>query len=225
MQKLQVEEYLQPLGYHDKPSVKVEINALLGQLNTLYAAVDTYVYNNGAVAKLLKLHCTIPVSYKARQYNIPMTFWFPYNFPAHPPICYVIERERMKLAPNHKYVDAQGLTYHPYLHGWRQNENHSLVSLIGILCSEFGKSPPLYAKRDNQDSSDHENKDKEKEKEKQQKDASSNHVHGNGKDVNWWCESYSNLKEKYLELENQLSQLKKMQVSWFIDMLHHVWLL
>eukprot|EP00486_Rosalina_sp_Unknown_P015360 CAMPEP_0201592260 /NCGR_PEP_ID=MMETSP0190_2-20130828/190205_1 /ASSEMBLY_ACC=CAM_ASM_000263 /TAXON_ID=37353 /ORGANISM="Rosalina sp." /LENGTH=248 /DNA_ID=CAMNT_0048050953 /DNA_START=397 /DNA_END=1140 /DNA_ORIENTATION=- len=44
------------------------------------------------------------------------------------------------------HVDSQGLIYHPYLHSWKPGQS-TLVELIGLLCSVFGKDPPLYASK------------------------------------------------------------------------------
>ena len=143
----QTQNFLKPLQYQNKQGAEHQINQLLHQINSLNPTVDNYVYNNGAEAALFKLYGTIPIIYRGQQYNIPVAFWFPLNFPQNPPICYVKPVQGMKVKAKHKHVDSQGLIYHPYLHGWAKNVNHSLVDLIGILCSEFGKDPPLYSQR------------------------------------------------------------------------------
>jgi len=79
------------------------------------------------------------------QYNIPVAIWFPVQFPKTAPICYVTPVQGMKVKPRHLHVDAQGLIYHPYLHEW--SSKSSLIDLIGLLCSVFGKDPPVFADR------------------------------------------------------------------------------
>merc|ERR1712154_616290 len=52
----------------------------------------------------------------------------------------------MGIKPKHMHVDSQGLIYHPFLHSWKAGQS-TLVELIGLLCSVFGKDPPLYASK------------------------------------------------------------------------------
>ena len=114
----QTQNLLKPLQYQNKQGAEHQINQLLHQIHSLNPTVDNYVYNNGAEAQLFKLYGTIPIIFRQTQYNIPVAFWFPLNFPQNPPICYVKPVSGMKVKAKHKHVDSQGLIYHPYLHGW-----------------------------------------------------------------------------------------------------------
>lgn len=119
---------------------------LLHQINSLRPVVDNYVFNDGTQQQLFKLEGTIPIQYRSNQYNIPVALWLPLNFPSKCPICYVTPVANMKIKQKHMHVDSQGLIYHPYLHSW-QASGSTLVELVGLFCSVFGKEPPLYASK------------------------------------------------------------------------------
>ena len=116
------------------------------QLNSLHLYIDNYVFNDGSQQKLLKLQGTIPIQYRTKQYNMPIVLWIPPNFPNSCPICYVTPVRGMVIKQKHMHCDSQGLIYHPYLHYWKAGDS-TLVELIGLLCSIFGKDPPLYSSK------------------------------------------------------------------------------
>ena len=140
----QVSNLLNSLPYKKKSDVEVQILQLLHQINSIRPTVDNYCFNNGTIQQLFKLDGTIPIHYRGNQYNIPIAFWLPISFPVTCPICYVVPVPGMKIKDKHKHVDAQGLIYHPYLHEWKYGKS-TFVDLVGLLCSEFGKNPPLFA--------------------------------------------------------------------------------
>jgi len=129
--------------------VEIQILQLLHQIHSLRSQIDNYVFNDGKQQKLFKLSGTIPIQYRSNQYNIPVALWLPLNFPTQCPICYVTPVSGMKIKPKHMHVDSQGLIYHPFLHSWKAGQS-TLVELIGLLCSVFGKDPPLYASKSKQ---------------------------------------------------------------------------
>jgi len=146
-QRLQnVKGLLSPLKYKAKSSVEIQIMQLLQQIHSLHPVVDNYYFQDGTQDQLFKLEGTIPIQYRSKQYNIPVALWLPLNFPEKCPICYVTPVGNMKIKQKHMHVDSQGLIYHPYLHNWKANDS-TLVDLIGLFCSAFGKDPPLYASK------------------------------------------------------------------------------
>eukprot|EP01083_Nonionella_stella_P149047 472806_1 len=127
--------------------VEIQILQLFSQMHSLRPLVDSYISNDGAQEQLFKLNGTIPIEFKSKQYNIPVSFWLPLQFPACCPICYVTPYPGMKIRKNHKHVDRQGLIYHPYLNSWEAHVSN-LVELVGLLCSTFGENPPLSAEEE-----------------------------------------------------------------------------
>lgn len=140
----QVQSLLSGINYGERSAVEVQILQLLHQIHSLKPCVDNYVFNDGTQQKLFKLAGTIPIQYRSATYNIPVSLWLPLNFPKNCPICYVTPVPSMRIKAKHMHVDGQGLIYHPYLHSWQQQQSN-LVELVGLLCSVFGKDPPLFA--------------------------------------------------------------------------------
>jgi len=141
-----VQNLLSGLQYRERSAVEIQILQLLHQIHSLRPQIDNYVFNDGTHQQLFKLEGTIPIQYRAKQYNIPVAVWLPLNFPTACPICYVTPVPGMKIKPKHMHVDGQGLVYHPYLHSWKGQQSN-LVELVGTLCSVFGKDPPLFASK------------------------------------------------------------------------------
>eukprot|EP01083_Nonionella_stella_P103611 296022_1 len=142
----QVQNLLSGLSYKERSAVEMQILQLLHQTHSLRPHIDNYMFNDGTQQQLFKLKGTVPIQYRSNQYNIPVEFWLPLNFPSHCPICYVTPVPGMKIKQKHMHVDSQGLIYHPYLHSWKSPQSN-LVELTGLLCSVFGKDPPLYASK------------------------------------------------------------------------------
>jgi len=139
-----VQNLLAGLNYGERSAVQIQILQLLHQLVSLKPSVDNYVFNDGTQQKLFKLAGTIPIQYRSATYNIPVALWLPLNFPKNCPICYVTPIPSMRIKQKHMHVDQQGLIYHPYLHSWKQHTS-TLSELVGLLCSVFGKEPPLFS--------------------------------------------------------------------------------
>jgi len=139
-----VQNLLSGINYGERSAVQIQILQLLHQLTSLKPSVDNYVFNDGTQQKLFKLAGTIPIQYRSATYNIPVALWLPLNFPKNCPICYVTPVPSMRIKQKHMHVDQQGLIYHPYLHSWNQHKS-TLSELVGLLCSVFGKEPPLFS--------------------------------------------------------------------------------
>jgi len=144
---MSVKSLIQYLAYDNKRKVEDLSNELLREMY-LSASSDSYVHSNGVKETLLKLTGTLPISYQSATYNIPVTFWMPYKFPAKPPICFVTPTKDMMIKRQHKHVDSQGMIYHSYLSNWSQHESN-LIVLATNISSVFGKDPPVFARPKN----------------------------------------------------------------------------
>ena len=140
-------DLFQRLQYEKTVEATFQIKELLHQLRSLMPKIDVYVDNDGSEVLLFKLYGTIPIIHRNREYNFPVAFWFPLNFPQCPPICLVTPVKNMNIKKKHKHVDSQGIIHHPYLHGWKENDNHRLVEFVTIICDLFGLDPPIFSKR------------------------------------------------------------------------------
>jgi ESCRT-I complex subunit TSG101 len=99
------------------------------------------VHNDGRSSTLLQLYGTVPIFYKARQYNIPVVIWLVENYPMHPPTCYVTPTKDMRVKPGHRHVDPMGLIYLPYLNQWNANTSN----LAELVCTSVLPCPlPLF---------------------------------------------------------------------------------
>lgn len=122
---------------------------MLTQTPSLMLTIDTFVHNTGATSTLLMIQGTIPIFFKANQYNIPVAFYLPEPFPTVAPLCYVKPVAGMLIKPRHLHVDTQGQIYLPYLRHW-QPQSSTLVDLIAILSSVFSDDPPVYSALESQ---------------------------------------------------------------------------
>lgn len=120
-----------------------DVNNLLRQSNSIACEIDALVHNDGRSSTLLKLYGTVPIFYKSRQYNIPITIWLVEQYPALPPTCYVTPTKDMRIKPGHRHVDAMGLVYLPYLNQWNTNSSN-LAELVLSMMTVFSDDPPVY---------------------------------------------------------------------------------
>ncbi|KAJ6249233.1 tumor susceptibility protein [Anaeramoeba flamelloides] len=92
--------------------------------------------------KCIFFYGTIPVFYKNKPYNIPISFYILPFYPNVPPICYVAPSQSMVITPNHRHVDKKGEIYLTYLSDWKLSTSN-LVGLVDCMCMIFSKNPPL----------------------------------------------------------------------------------
>lgn len=117
---------------------------LLGQTDALRPDVADFVTNDGQTHKLLRLAGVVPIVFNRNAYNIPVTIWIPEVYPRAPPTCFVTPTKDMRIKPQHRHVDAQGMIYLPYLSSWNASSS-SLIHLVTVLASVFGEEPPVFA--------------------------------------------------------------------------------
>jgi len=134
------------LNYMYKDQVEQKCSQLMTHTSINQATVEVYTHSNGAKQTLLKIKGLLPITYRSATYNIPVSFWIPYQFPDRPPMCYVVPTETMDIKASHKHMNKQGFIFHPYLSTWSMYQSN-LIALSTNLQSVFGKDPPVFAKQ------------------------------------------------------------------------------
>eukprot|EP00095_Tigriopus_kingsejongensis_P000399 snap_masked-scaffold19_size710362-processed-gene-1.3 protein:Tk00399 transcript:snap_masked-scaffold19_size710362-processed-gene-1.3-mRNA-1 annotation:"tumor susceptibility gene 101 protein isoform x2" len=139
-------------NYRNPEACKKELNKVLKTYNGLAPELDQHVFDNGDTRTMLCLKGTIPITYKANSYNIPVSFWLPIDYPKGAPLGYVQPTADMSLkaSPN---VDNNGRIRLPYLEEWTCPDSN-LGELVQLCTLVFGKSPPVFAKTKNGSSSE-----------------------------------------------------------------------
>jgi len=130
--------------YKDK--VEQKCTELMTHTTINQASVELYTHSNGVKQGLLQIKGLLPITYRNATYNIPVSFWIPYQFPDRPPMCYVVPTENMDIKPSHKHMNKQGFIFHPYLSKWNMYQSN-LIALSTNLQSVFGIDPPVFAKQ------------------------------------------------------------------------------
>ena len=97
-------------------------------------------------SKLLSLFGTLEITYKNKNYNIPICVWLPLNYPLSAPMIYVKPTPNMLIRTS-KYVDNVGKVYHPQLAYWKQDS--SLLLFLRVLQQIFSQEPPVYSRPPN----------------------------------------------------------------------------
>jgi len=130
--------------YHNPDKTKRDILATIQQYKGLVPKLDNFVFNNGTQRELLKLHGTIPVTYKGNTYNIPICVWILDSHPYAAPMCYVMPTPDMQVKVS-RHVDHNGKVYLPYLHDWKPDTS-DLIGVIQVMIVVFSEQPPVYSK-------------------------------------------------------------------------------
>jgi ESCRT-I complex subunit TSG101 len=86
-------------------------------------------------SKLLSLFGTLEITYKNKNYNIPICVWLPLNYPLSAPMIYVKPTPNMLIRTS-KYVD-----------NWKQDS--SLLLFLRVLQQIFSVEPPVYSRPPN----------------------------------------------------------------------------
>jgi len=134
------------LNYSYKEKVEQNCSQLIAHTSINKASTEVYTHATGAKQTLLQIKGLLPITYQNNTYNIPVCFWLPYEFPARPPMCYVVPTETMDIKASHRHMNKQGFIFHPYLSNWSMYHSNLLV-LSTNLQSVFGKDPPVFAKQ------------------------------------------------------------------------------
>ncbi|OLY81123.1 Tumor susceptibility gene 101 protein [Smittium mucronatum] len=123
-----------------------EIEDVLSKWDSLLPRVDEYTSENGSITSLLKLHGTIPVEINNSTFYIPVSIWFPRQFPEISPYVYVVPTESMIIKSNSN-VNQRGRVTCEYTNAWDSGQkNVILVGLIHELIDIFSKESPVFSK-------------------------------------------------------------------------------
>ncbi|XP_026473091.1 tumor susceptibility gene 101 protein isoform X2 [Ctenocephalides felis] len=136
--------------YYNPDKTRVDVATVLNIYKSLTARYEAFVFNDGSQKDLLNMQGTIPVTYKGTIYHIPVCIWIMDTHPQNAPLCYVRPTPDMCIKVS-MYVDYNGKIYLPYLHDWQPNTS-DLLSLIQVMIVTFGEKPPVYSRRNQQDS-------------------------------------------------------------------------
>eukprot|EP00658_Telonema_sp_P-2_P037389 TRINITY_DN2689_c0_g1_i2.p1 TRINITY_DN2689_c0_g1~~TRINITY_DN2689_c0_g1_i2.p1 ORF type:complete len:179 (-),score=39.24 TRINITY_DN2689_c0_g1_i2:142-678(-) len=112
-------------AYPDQTRVREELGGLNALYPTLSASVSDYVGNDGMGQRIVMLSGTVPITYHAATYNIPIKMFVVNGYPRAPPVVYVDPTADMVIKPGHKHVGTDGMCYLPMLSVWHQNWNNS----------------------------------------------------------------------------------------------------
>ncbi|KAG0147179.1 hypothetical protein CROQUDRAFT_62074 [Cronartium quercuum f. sp. fusiforme G11] len=132
--------------YPHRHQAFAQIDSVLTNYPTLSPKTESFTFDDGRAALLVCLTGTIPVSYRANRYNIPIAIWIPHDFPIQPPIVFVTPTSEMVIRKG-THVEPGGQCQGGYLNTWSSKpEACSLVNLVEFFQDIFSREPPLYAK-------------------------------------------------------------------------------
>eukprot|EP00270_Netrium_digitus_P004902 TRINITY_DN16330_c0_g1_i1.p1 TRINITY_DN16330_c0_g1~~TRINITY_DN16330_c0_g1_i1.p1 ORF type:complete len:438 (+),score=135.32 TRINITY_DN16330_c0_g1_i1:90-1316(+) len=99
-----------------------------------------------SVSGQVALKGTVPITYRARAYDIPLSIRLPHEFPAVPPLSAVITEGGLRLKPQHPVVDRWGRCHLPLVRigEWRKFHVDGLRRIVEELQAAFSLNPPLF---------------------------------------------------------------------------------
>lgn len=103
--------------YRDVNRAYNDVAQALSAYPSLAPRTDVHTFDNGTSALLVRLSGTVPVVFRGTTYRFPVDLWIPHAYPREPPLAYVVPTDQMLVRPG-QHVDPQGRIYHPYLAGW-----------------------------------------------------------------------------------------------------------
>lgn len=118
--------------YRDVNRAYNDVAQALSAYPSLAPRTDVHTFDNGTSALLVRLSGTVPVVFRGTTYRFPVDLWIPHAYPREPPLAYVVPTDQMIVRPG-QHVDPQGRIYHPYLAGWVEFWD---VSVLVISLSE-----------------------------------------------------------------------------------------
>jgi len=125
--------------------VRSDISKLLARFPSLRPKEETFVTNEGDSYLLVSLVGTVPITFRANQYNIPLEIFVVKAYPDQAPLCFVRPTRGMEIRPRHKHVDSAGQCYTDYLSHWRPTRS-DLLGAVADLQALFSSDPPVYSK-------------------------------------------------------------------------------
>mmetsp|Transcript_27165 Transcript_27165/g.44545 ORF Transcript_27165/g.44545 Transcript_27165/m.44545 type:complete len:428 (-) Transcript_27165:225-1508(-) len=134
--------------YRDPQRVLRDAESLLSSPlgSHLRPTTEPLTLNDGSSSPpVLLLRGTLPMTYRAVTYNLPIDCYLPPPYPLRPPTVFIRPVANMAIKENHRHVGLDGRVYLPYLHDWRPG-THDLRELAVWMSSLFGAEPPCYAR-------------------------------------------------------------------------------
>lgn len=123
-----------------------DISHALHLYPSLSVNVDVYLSNGGVEQRLAYLGGTVPITFRAATYNIPVRIWIMTYHPAGPPVIFVRPNHSMQLSEKHEHVDSEGQVYLPDLASWDATRS-TIPDVVANMITVFSQKPPLYARR------------------------------------------------------------------------------
>ncbi|GAQ87101.1 protein with Ubiquitin E2 variant domain [Klebsormidium nitens] len=133
-----------------RKQIEQQITQCLEKYRGLALRLDNYA-PDGSTSEptnmaLLALEGTIPMSYRDKLYNIPVSIRLPQGFPVSPPACYVLQKNGLVLKPQHTVVTPTGLCNFSRFEKARWDPKHSTMKdQADLMARVFGMEPPLYS--------------------------------------------------------------------------------
>mmetsp|Transcript_27164 Transcript_27164/g.44542 ORF Transcript_27164/g.44542 Transcript_27164/m.44542 type:complete len:434 (-) Transcript_27164:225-1526(-) len=129
-----------------KSLISSPLGSQLGLITCVRPSNEALMLNDGSsTPPALLLRGTLPVTYQAVTYNIPIDMYLPPPYPLQSPTVFIRPMASMEIKDNHRHVGLDGRVYLPYLHDWRPG-THDLRELAVWMSSLFGAEPPCYAR-------------------------------------------------------------------------------
>ena len=133
-----------PLSNH--AAVVNDIRRCTRQYPTLHPVIDTFKSPDGSSKPLIALRGTVPIVYKALEYQIPIHIWLMSYHPAGPPRIFVVPTINMIFRNPHPHVDhTNGMLYMSYLSDWNPHSS-TLTGAVNAMVQVFSVKPPVYAR-------------------------------------------------------------------------------
>jgi len=153
-----VKDLTKTLNCRDTNRVREDACAALEKFPYLRPDTGEVRLTDGSQAKSLRLHGTVGMFYRGKEYFVPTEFHLTEDYPKRGPTCYVRPTQRslfafthvngtaeMLVKQSHMHVDALGLCYLPYLHEWNKRTSN-VVGAVDALSAVFSRDPFIYAK-------------------------------------------------------------------------------
>uniref|UniRef100_A0A915ED11 UEV domain-containing protein n=1 Tax=Ditylenchus dipsaci TaxID=166011 RepID=A0A915ED11_9BILA len=99
------------------------------------------LYTDGVCRWCCCICGTIPILFKERTYNIPISLFLQKNHPQAPPFCFISPAADMKIQESDT-VDNTGRISLPYLTNW-QHPTHNTCQLLETMALTFGAKCPV----------------------------------------------------------------------------------
>jgi len=132
-----------------KSLISSPLGSQLGLITCVRPSNEALMLNDGSsTPPALLLRGTLPVTYQAVTYNIPIDMYLPPPYPLQSPTVFIRPMASMEIKDNHRHVGLDGRVYLPYLHDWRPG-THDLRELAVLMSNLFGSDPPCYARSAN----------------------------------------------------------------------------